>query len=248
MPAFAPAAPQLLWSPSPSSDGLDAFEGIEADRANLHPGRKYVYVEGDHYRFDIYKDDLDSTGDGDRQRTESKGMVTDGDYLSMHDGETWSITYEMYIPSTLHGTSHFTHIFQLKTVATNGGPWITLSPSRSGSTEILRAQADSTSGNPAIATTNLAPLRDKWITVQWTFTIGAKGTARFVARNGTGSSAPVVVDGTKSNLNIPDQDDRVRPKWGIYRSIESASSDIIDTHLLIRNYRGYRGTGTLPTS
>jgi len=43
------------------------------------------------------------------------------------------------------------------------------------------------------------------------------------------------------SLKIPDQGDYVRPKWGIYRSVESASSDIIDTHLLIRNYQAYRG-------
>lgn len=167
-------------------------------------------------------------------------MVAGGRYLSMHNGETWSISYELYIPSTLHGTSHFTHIFQLKTPATNGGPWITLSPSRSGSTEILRAQADSTPGNPAIATTKLAPLRERWITVQWTFIFGAKGTARFVCLRGSGSGAPVVVDGTRSGLTIPDQGDRVRPKWGIYRSVQSAASDIIDTHLLIRNYKAYQ--------
>jgi len=42
-------------------------------------------------------------------------------------------------------------------------------------------------------------------------------------------------------LKIPEQGDYVRPKWGIYRSVESVSSDIIDTHLLIRNYKAYRG-------
>jgi hypothetical protein len=236
----AAAAAQVLWSPNPSSDGLDAFEGIEADRANKHPDRKYVYVEGDHYRFDIYKDDLDSTGDGDRQRTESKGMVSNDKTLKMKNGETWTISYEMFMPTTLHGTSKFTHIFQLKTPATNGGPWITLDLSRSGSSEKFRARAYGMSGSPDIVSTDLSPLRNKWITVEWTFTIGSKGKARFVVRNGTGSGAPVVGDKTMSNVNIPDEGDYVRPKWGIYRSIESASSDIINTYLLFRNYKASR--------
>lgn len=240
--ASAAAAPQLRWSPNPASAGLKAFEGIEADRGGLHPNRKYIYVEGDHYRFDIYKDDRDTTGGGDRQRTESKGMVEGGTKQKMRDNETWTIAYEMYMPSTLHGTSKFSHIFQLKTPATNGGPWVTLSLSRSGGTEKLRARAFSTSGAPDIASTDLTPLRDKWITVEWTFKIGSKGTARFVARNGTGSGAPVAVDRSLSNVNIPDEGDYVRPKWGIYRSVESASSDIINTYLLIRNYKAYRGT------
>jgi hypothetical protein len=237
----APKAPQPLWTPDPTRDGLKAFEGIEADRANLHPGRKYIYVEGDHYRYDIYRNDRDSTGGGDRQRTECKGMVTGGKPWKMHNNETWRLTYELFMPSTLHGTSHFTHIFQLKTPATNGGPWVTMSLSRSGSTERLRLRAFSTPGSPDIGATNLAPLRDKWISVELTFRIGPKGTGRLLIRNGTGAGAPVVVDSSRAGVNIPDQGDYVRPKWGIYRSIRSAASDIIDTHLLIRNFKAYQG-------
>jgi len=234
----APRAAQLRWSPDPATDGLHAFEGIEADRANKHPGRRYVYVEGDHYRFDIYSDDRDSTGGGDRQRTESKGMVSGGKPLKMRNGETWRIAYDLFLPTTLHGTSKFTHIFQTKTPATNGGPWVTLSLSRNGSGERLRLRAFSTPGSPDIGSTDLAPLRNKWISVEITLTIGAKGAGRLVVHDGTRT----VVDSGRSGVNIPDQGDYVRPKWGIYRSVESASSDIIDTHLLIRNYRAYQGT------
>jgi hypothetical protein len=235
-------AETLLWNPNPASVGLKAFEGIEADRAGLHPNRKYIYVEGDYYRFDIYKDDRDSTGGGDRQRTESKGMVQNGTNLKMKNGETWRIAYHLYMPSTLHGTSKFTHIFQLKTPATNGGPWVTMSLSRSGSTEKLRLRAFSTDGAPDIGSTNLAPLRDKWIGVELTFKIGSSGTGRLLIRNGTSDTSPVVVDSSRSGVKIPDEGDYVRPKWGIYRSIESASSDIINTHLRINNYRAYKIT------
>lgn len=239
----APRAPQPLWHPDPSSAGLKAFEGIEADRGGAHPDRDYVYVEGgDHYRFNIWKDDRDTTGDGDRQRTESKGMVQDGSKLKMRDGETWTISYEMFMPTSLHGTSKFTHIFQTKTPVDNGGPYVTLDLGRSGSTETLRARAYANSGSPDIASTNLSPLRNKWITIEWTLTIGSSGKAGFVARNGTGSGAPVAVQGSMSGVKIPDQDDYVRPKWGIYRSVESASSDILDTYLLFRNFKASKGT------
>ncbi|MEV7096683.1 hypothetical protein AB0M80_27900 [Amycolatopsis sp. NPDC051045] len=43
-----------------------------------------------------------------------------------------------------------------------------------------------------------------------------------------------------ANVNLPDQGDYVRPEWGIYRSVESASSDILDTYLLFRNYTAAR--------
>jgi hypothetical protein len=233
-PASAAVTP--LWHPNPATDGLGAFEGIEADRAHLHPTRKYVFVESDHYRFDIFADDRDTTGGGDRQRTESKGMVQNGTVLKMHNGQTWTISYEMFMPATLHGTSRFTHIFQTKTPATNAGPWVTLDLSRSGSKELLRARAYANPGSPDIAATDLAPLRDKWITIEWTLTIGQQGTAACTVRNGTGAGAPVAAQGRMSKVIIPDQGDYVRPKWGIYRSIQSASSDIIDTFVLFRNY------------
>ena len=233
---WASAAPAPLWSPNPARDGVKAFEGVEADRGNRHPGRKYVYVEGDHWRFDIFRDDRDPTGGGDRQRTEVKGMVAGGKPIKMTNGQSWRITYDMFIPATLHGTSRFTHIFQLKTPATNGGPWVTMSLGRSGSKETLRLRGFSTPGSPDIGSTALAPLREKWVSVELTFKIGPKGTGGLLIRNG-GST---VVNSTRSGIHIPDQGDYVRPKWGIYRSVKSASSDIIDTHLLFRNYKAFR--------
>ena len=186
-----PAHAAPLWHPDPATDGLKAFEGIEADRGNHHPDRKYVVVEGDHYRFNIWKDDRDTTGGGDRQRTESKGMVQNGTALKMHNGETWTINYDMYLPSSLHGTSKFTHIFQTKTPSTNGGPWVTIDLSRDGGTEVIQARAYANSGSPAIAKTNLAPLRDKWINITLTLTPGSKGAATAVIRSGAGASAPI---------------------------------------------------------
>jgi hypothetical protein len=231
---------KLLWHPDPATVGVGAFEGVEADRTGMFPQRHYVYVEGgDHYRFNIWADDRDTTGGGDRQRTEVRGMVQNGTPLKMRNGQTWTISYEMFMPTTLHGTSRFTHIFQTKTPSTNAGPWVTLDLSRSGDKETMRARAYSTPGAPDIASADLAPLRNKWITITWTLTIGPSGTAKFVALDGTGSNAPVAAQGTLSKVNIPDQGDYVRPKWGIYRSVESAASDIIDTHLLFRNYTAH---------
>jgi len=233
------AAPQPLWQPDPVKDGLRAFEGVEADRIGRHRDRRYVVVEGDRWRFNIWQDDRDSTGGGDRQRTEVKGMVSGGKPLKMRNNEIWRIAYELFIPATLHGTSRFTHIFQLKTPSTNGGPWVTMSLGRSGGAERLRLRPFST-GGADIGSADLARLREHWISVELTFRIGPKGSGRLVLRNGTGAGAPVVADSSRSGINIPDQGDYVRPKWGIYRSVESARTDIVDTHLLARNFRAFR--------
>jgi hypothetical protein len=235
-------AATLLWHPNPAVDGLKAFEGVEADRKGLHPTRKYVYVEGgDHYRANIWHDDLDSTGNDDRQRTEVKGMVQNGAANKMLNGQTWQIDYAMYMPSTLHGTSKFTHIFQTKTTNPDAGPWCTLDLTRgSGNVEMINARAYGNSGTPDIAAGKLAPLRDHWVTVQWTLTIGSKGAAAFTLLNGTDATSPVYMKGSMKNVVIPANSSYVRPKWGIYRSIKSASSDIIDTYILFKNYTATR--------
>ncbi len=243
--AGAKAPPQpgggSLWRPDVVKDGLKAFEGIEADRGNKHPERrgKYVVVEQDHWRFNIWKDDRDPTGGGnDRQRTEVRGMMTGRQPVKMRNNETWQISYEMFIPASLHGTSHFTHVFQTKTPSTNAGPWVTVSLSRNGKGEQIRLQADSTGGAPVIAAADLASLHERWVSVTLTLRIGQKGSAGMILRNvtnGVGTSS-VLCDGTRSNVTIPDQGDYVRPKWGIYRSVQSASADILDTYLLFRNY------------
>src|SRR5712691_4169761 len=55
-----PAAWQQRWSPDPALDGLAAFETIEDDRANSHPaGQPHIFVEADHYRFNMHTVDRD---------------------------------------------------------------------------------------------------------------------------------------------------------------------------------------------
>lgn len=230
------------WHPNPATDGLKAFEGVEADRKHLHPGRTYVLVEdNDHYRVNIWADDLDSTGSNDRQRTEVKGMVQNGTANKMLNGQTWQIDYAMYMPSTLHGTSKFTHIFQTKTTDPDAGPWCTLDLTRgSGNTEMINARAYGNSGSPDICSGKLAPLRDQWVTVQWKLTIGQKGAATFTLLKGTDANSPVYMTGHMTNVVIPANTSYVRPKWGIYRSVKSAKSDIIDTQILFKNYTGTR--------
>ncbi|MBO1330734.1 hypothetical protein [Streptomyces sp. VRA16 Mangrove soil] len=240
--AFTASAATLAWYPDEVADGLNAFEGLEADRVGAHPERTYALVENsDHYRLNIWADDLDSTGGGDRQRTEVKGMVQDGTAIEMHDGETWRIAYEMWIPTSLHGTSHFTHIFQTKTPATNDGPWLTVDLTRdSDGTERLRARAYANSGSPTIASCALAPIRGHWTTASWQITPGQSGAASFTLLDGTGDGAPVAAQGSMTGVINPDEGDYVRPKWGIYRSILSDPADIIDTKILFRNMTATR--------
>src|ERR1043165_1105355 len=120
----AAASWQLKWSPDPAKDGLNAFEGLEDDRAHSHTGVKHIYVEGDHYRFDMHTRDRDGS---DRQRNECKGMRQNGSVLKIDKDTTWRLAYQAFWPSTLTATTRFTHIMQMK-VQDVGGPLWTLTP------------------------------------------------------------------------------------------------------------------------
>jgi len=223
-------APKLVWSPSPLVDGLNAFEGVEDDRAHTDPHAKHIYVKNGVYHWDMPRRERDTSHD--RQRNEVKGMRSGRTMLTMGNGETWRITYDLFIPSTLHGTSHFTHIHQLKRPGPGSAPLVTMSLRRNGKTEELALRSFASGGD--IGATALAPLRDHWISVDITYLIGNKGAAHFILTDG----GKTVIDRARTGIDIW-LGDRIRPKWGIYRSVMSAPADLGDTWMEIRNFKAY---------
>jgi hypothetical protein len=224
--AGTPKAMTLRWSPNPASDGLKAFAGIEDDRAHSHPGVKHITVDGDSYRFDIHTRDRDR--DKDRQRNEVRAMAN-GD---MHKNETWRYTYQMFIPSSLKGTTSFTHIFQVKHLAV-ASPVVTMSLFRTGSTEKVEMRMYG-AGGAKVGQTNLAPLKNKWIDVEIEIRLADSGHLRFVLRDG----GKTVVDASRSGDTWLGGN-QAHPKWGIYRSLGD-SGQLENTYLRLRNLRAYR--------
>jgi hypothetical protein len=231
-PVVAPAAAwQLRWSPNPTTDGLNAFEGLEDDRSGSHPGVKHIYVQGDTYRFDMHTGDRD--GD-DRQRNECKGMRTGSTVHKIGKDQTWRITYQAYWPSSLTATTKFTHIMQMK-VQDVGGPLWTLTPrQRSKPTlTVLTLRDDDSNTEHVLA--DYAPLQNKWIDVEFEFKASnSGGYLRWVLRNGSAT----VVDGRTTAVDLWRDINYLRPKWGIYRSIES--SGLRNCYQLTRDYQAYQ--------
>ena len=241
----------LKWSPAPKSrtEGLGAFEGAEDDRANSHLGVKHIYIDGPNYRFDMHTIGRDGS---DRQRNEVKGMRTPNDNnIIIKKGETWRFTYSMYIPNTLNATTNFTHIMQQKMVTdlgSSGGPVVTLSlhiHDNSPSME-MRLQTTDDKFNPEeFNPIPLAPLQNKWIAVEFEFTFddAPKGSARMLVRDGS----KVITDKTRTGIDLFRDNEganpRMRPKWGIYRSIKSEG--LQNTYLLITDMKAYQKESTL---
>jgi len=230
---------QLRWAPEASVHGLGAFEGIEDDRANSHPaGQPHIFVEDNNYRFNMHMVDRDTMTD--RQRQEVKGMRWNGSDLILLKGEMWRLTHQMYIPTSLKATTTFTHIMQTKAPGTGELPMLVMSLRRHGS--VPKVELKAFEGDVTIGAVDLAPLQNRWIDVELEMLIGdaPTGRVRWVLRDG----ANTVIDSTRSADNW--LADRVRPKWGIYRSLGDTSGSLQDCYLLIRNMRAYEWSGTAP--
>ncbi|MFD5193961.1 Tat pathway signal sequence domain protein [Streptomyces sp. NPDC058357] len=236
LPATAHAASwKLRWSPSASSGGLGAFETVEDDRADSHPaGQPHIRTEGDNFRFTMHTVDRDTSTD--RQRQEVTGLRTSGSsYLKWLPGETWRITYRMYIPGSLKATTSFTHIMQMKQPGNGTSPIVVQSLRRVNGVQTIELKL--AVADVLVGRTDLAPLHDKWIDVDFRITIGdgASGSVRWILKDG----ATTVIDKSASGVDTF-LADRVRPKWGIYRSLGDTSGSLQDTYLLLTRMRGYQ--------
>jgi chitin-binding protein len=240
----APAGCTLAWSPSATRDGETAFEFLEMpDRNMVHPGVPHLSVVADHdaYRFDSHYDppgmvDFDRavfTGPirNDRLRGEVRGMVGPSGQLDLLNGQTWRISWSLFIPSSLKGTSRFTHIMQMKFVDTKGGvsgsPVVTLTLRPQDRIELLLWL-----GGGSVATADLSALHDRWLTSDLTIKIAPSGSVHWVFSDGS----KTIVDKQQNGVTWPAEAARLRPKWGIYRGI---AEGVQTSYMLISDYRAY---------
>ncbi len=228
---------QPMWAPEADVDGLPAFENVEDDRADSHPaGDPHIFVEGNNYRFNMHMVDRDF--DTDRQRQEVDGMrvPAGGPYLLWLPGQTWRVTYAMYIPGELQATTTFTHIMQMKQPGTDTSPIVVQSLRRVNGAQTIELKLPIS--NILVGRTSLDPLHDAWSTVDFQLRIGdgTDGWVRWILHDSAGNCR---IDVTRTGVDTF-LADRVRPKWGIYRSLLDTSGSLQDCHLLLTNLRGYQ--------
>src|SRR6266545_343354 len=144
-------------------------------------------------------------------------------------------------PRLVEGDHQLQHIMQMKMPGTDSLPILTMSLQRVSG--VPKIQLRIIQGGVTVGSTNLAPLQDRWIGVELEMTIGdaPNGKVRWVLRNGTST----VIDVSRSGLDTW-MDDRVRPKWGIYRSLGDTSGSLQNCFLLLTNMRAYQWS-TVPT-
>ncbi|MEU6355295.1 Tat pathway signal sequence domain protein [Streptomyces sp. NPDC047072] len=238
LPAATPAHAaswQQKWAPSASSDGLGAFETVEDDRADSHTaGQPHIYATGSNWRFNMHMVDRDTSTD--RQRQEVTGLRTGGSsYLKWTEGQTWRVTYSMYIPSSLKATTSFTHIMQMKQPGTGTSPIVVQSLRRVNGAQTIELKLFDS--DTLVGRTSLDPLHDKWTDVDFQIKVGngSAGSVRWILKSG----GATVIDASKTGVDTF-LADRVRPKWGIYCSLGDTSGSLQDTYMLLTNLRGYQ--------
>jgi Carbohydrate binding module (family 6) len=235
---------QLRWSPEASQGGIGAFETIEDDRADSHPeGQPHIFASGNNFRFNMHLVDRDTSTDRQRQEVTGCRVPSGGSsYLSWRLGETWRVTYSMYIPSSLKATTTFTHIMQTKQPGPGTSPITVTSLRRVSGRQTIEHKVFEP--NILVGRTDLEPLHNKWIDIEYELTIGngSAGAIRWVIRSEGGTVLDVNRSGVDTFLA-----DRVRPKWGIYRSREDTSGSLQDCYLLLTRMRAYQQVASAGT-
>ncbi|MEE1762357.1 MULTISPECIES: Tat pathway signal sequence domain protein [unclassified Streptomyces] len=233
-PTAHAASWQLKWSPSASADGLRAFETLEDDRADSHTAAApHIRATGDTWRFDMHTVDRDTSTD--RQRHEVTGLRTGSGFLRWTEGQTWRVTYQMYIPASLQATTSFTHIMQMKQPGAGTSPLVVQSLRRVNGAQTIELKLPI--DDILVGRTDLAPLHDSWVDVDFQVKVGngSAGSVRWILKKGSTTLIDVSRTGVDTFLA-----DRLRPKWGIYRSLGDTSGSLQNCHLLLRNMRGYQ--------
>ncbi len=157
----------------------------------------------------------------DRERTEIKTYEPSPENLKGVSGEIVMYKWKFMVPSGFQPSSHFTHIHQIKAVGGNDDmPLFTLTP-RAGNPDKIELIHDNIT---KVATVNLSEFEGIWVEATERIMIDSlHGTYSILIKRV--SDGHIVLSYSNTNLmTIRSDNDFIRPKWGIYRSLLSPSS------------------------
>lgn len=191
------------------------------------------------FRFHIHKTpDNDRCKNFDRQRNEIKTYDKSPDGLLGVKGEKVVYSWSFKLSGDFKSSSSFTHIHQLKAV---GGeeesmPLITLT-TRKGAPDRLELRYAERTSQTTLESTDLSHFKGQWVHVVETVIFGEKdnGAYKIEITDITNKKTLFSYSNTeirmwKTNASF------MRPKWGIYRSLNNAS-DLKDEQVLFADFK-----------
>jgi hypothetical protein len=171
----------------------------------------------------------------DRQRNEIKSYNQSPDNLLGIENEVVQYKWKFKLDANFQVSPNFTHLHQLKSV---GGslasmPMYTLT-ARKSSPDRLELRYAETSTQITLLQKDLALFKGVWVDVVETITYGTNGAyAITISKTSDGT---VLLDYSDTDIiNWRAGADFVRPKWGIYRSLNNVS-DLRDEEVLFANF------------
>ncbi len=171
----------------------------------------------------------------DRQRNEIKTYDQSPDNLKGVLGETVVYKWKFKLDAGFQPSSSFTHLHQIKAVGgtEDGMPQITLT-ARAGSPEKLELRYAETNTQVIIATADLSTFKGVWAEATETITYGEPGSYNLsIIKISDGSTLFSYSD---SSIRMwKTAADFMRPKWGIYRSLNN-SQQLRDESVLFADF------------
>jgi len=188
------------------------------------------------FRFYIHaNDDDDRCINFDRQRNEIKSYNQSPDNLLGVEGEEVEYKWKFKLDAGFQSSPNFTHIHQLKAVGgtESSMPLITLTTRKSTPDKIQLRYAETTS-QITLAETALAPFLGEWVEVVETVTYGENGVYDIEIKQV--SNGTTIFSHTDNDIRMwKTEADFIRPKWGIYRSLNNVA-DLRDEAVLFANF------------
>lgn len=159
----------------------------------------------------------------DRQRNEIKTYNQSPANLIGTYGETVVYKWKFKLDAGFQPSNKFTHIHQIKAY---GGPYddipVVSLITRGGSTEKLQVMHSDSIESVQMAYANLSQFKGVWVEATETITYKNDGKYAIVLKRISDNA--VLLNYTNNNIRMwRPQADGIRPKWGIYRSLLSAS-------------------------
>ncbi len=230
--------------------GVGSIEAPDLYGSANHSGVQHILKEsdnqvGDYFKFIIHRD-LDGdrdTGKTDRQRNEIKVYGNSDDSLKGFLGKTFEYRWKFRVGHDLAITNHFTHLFQLKAVTSSNDPvsqpLVTITANtKSGVGGLEVRHVDSADNKTELLHTSrqgidwATQIQGQWLEVMVRTTYAEKGMLQ-LSVTPLGESEPLFTV-NRSNIEMwrsgsnADKGNFVRPKWGIYRSLNS--KELLNAH------------------
>lgn len=222
-------------------NGGDVVESAEC----AHPsfGRHIAEVwdqDLEEYVFEFYihvTPDNDRCINFDRQRVEIKTYELSPDNLKGVSGETVIYKWKFKIPAGFQPSSNFTHIHQVKAVDGDDADPIFVLTARKGDPDKLELNyySDSDLNSERLTEVNLSLFEGTWVEATEKVKIDNTNGSYSIEIKNIKSGEILLSYSNNKLLTIRADNAFIRPKWGIYRSLNS-SSDLRDESIRFNSF------------